>query len=286
MKLSLLKYPAIFLLFIGVSASCKNTAKKNDNKTPAGYDLNNPEKFNMPGSLLEISGISFYNGNPDTVYAIQDEEGRIFRVGLGVKKQVNSKFGKKGDYEDVSILGNKIIVLKSNGTLFSFDKAAIVNEDIDSVQEWKGLVPEGEYEGMYGDAGKSLLYVLCKNCQGDNGTGKVSGYILQLGDSIKPAGSFSISKTEMQQLSGKSNTDFRPSALAQNPVTGEWFILSGTNKILAITDAAWKVKEAYRLNGNTFNQAEGIAFDTSGNLYISNEGDDLIDGNILRFKRN
>ena len=73
--------------------------------------------------------------------------------------------------------------------------------------------------------------------------------------------------------------------MAKNPITGEWFILSGSNKLLVITDANWKVKDVYPLNGNTFNQAEGIAFDKEGNLYISNEGDDGTNGNILKFTK-
>ena len=279
-----IKHCFAFLLVAGLVA-CKKTAKKKDVKTPPGYDLSQPEKFNMPGSLLEISGISFSNGKADTIYAIQDEEGKLFRLAVGMKKQLQSKFGKKGDYEDLSMFGDKVIILKSNGTLISFDKADVVYEDVDSVQEWKGLVPKGEYEGLFGDPATGMLYMLCKNCEGDAAADKVSGYILQAGDSIKPAGSFSINVADIKPFSGKVKSGFRPSALAQNPLTKEWFVLSGANKLLVITDTAWKVKDAYPLNGNIFNQAEGIAFDAAGNLYISNEGDDIIDGNILRFTR-
>jgi secreted PhoX family phosphatase len=54
---------------------------------------------------------------------------------------------------------------------------------------------------------------------------------------------------------------------------------------LVVTGNDWKIREACQLNGNIFNQPEGIAFDTAGNLYISNEGDDLTQGNILKFAR-
>lgn len=272
-----------FIIIAFFSNACTN--KKKQSKTPVEYDLSNPEKFNMPAGLLEISGISFYKGNKDTIYCIQDEEGKVFRMALGTKKQVNVKFGKKGDYEDVAVLKDKIVVLKSNGTLFSFAKKNADYEEVDSVMEWKALLPQGEYEGLYGDDATGKLYVLCKNCDGDINVEKVSGYILDVGDSIHPLSDFSINVAEIKPFGGKVKSGFRPSALAQHPFTREWFVLSGTNKLLVIMDEHWKVKEAYPLDGNIFHQAEGIAFDGAGNLFISNEGDDLSDGNILQFVR-
>src|SRR4028118_1832500 len=84
------------LLFAG---AC--TQKKKEPQTPAAFDLNNPQKFIMPSSLLEVSGISFHNGKQDTIYLIQDEAGKLFRMALGVRKENRVKFGKSGDYEDV-----------------------------------------------------------------------------------------------------------------------------------------------------------------------------------------
>ncbi|HEX2848063.1 MAG TPA: SdiA-regulated domain-containing protein [Chitinophagaceae bacterium] len=254
-------------------------------KTPKEYNLNKPERFAMPESLLEISGISFYKGNNDTVYAIQDEEGKLFRLAWGKKKQYHVKFGKRGDYEDVSILRERVVILKSNGSLYSFPFSDAIYEEIDSVQEWSRLLPEGEYEGMFGDEGSGLLYILCKNCKVDD-KDNVTGYIYQLSDSsLIPAGQFNVDVESIKPFSGKVKKGFRPSALAKNPVTGEWFIISAINKLLVIADGNWKIKNAYPLNGNMFNQPEGIAFDKAGNMYISNEGDDLSAGNILKFTR-
>lgn len=254
-------------------------------KMPKEYNLDKPERFAMPESLLEISGISFYKGNNDTVYAIQDEEGKLFRLAWGNKKQYHVKFGKSGDYEDVSILRDRVVVLKSNGSLYSFPFSDAIYEEIDSVQEWPRLLPEGEYEGMFGDENSGLLYILCKNCKVDD-KDNVTGYIYQLGDSsLTPAGQFNVDVESIKPFSGKVKKGFRPSALAKNPVTGEWFIVSAINKLLVIADENWKIKNAYPLNGNTFNQPEGIAFDKAGNMYISNEGNDLSAGNILKFAR-
>lgn len=249
------------------------------------YNLDKPEKFVMPESLLEISGISFNKGKSDTVYAIQDEEGKLFHIAWGVKKQYHSKFAKQGDYEDVSIFNGKAVILKSNGTLYSFPFADAIYEEVDSVQEWKKLLPEGEYEGMYGDEATGNLYVICKNCADDNSKNNVTGYILGIDDSAYVKSSFNINVEQIKDVVGKVKRGFRPSALAKNPISNEWFIVSAVNQLLVVTDEQWKIKEAYHLNSNTFNQPEGIAFDSAGNMYISNEGDDLVGGNILKFVR-
>jgi len=249
------------------------------------YNLGKPEKFSMSESLLEISGICFHNGNSDTVYAIQDEEGKLFRVKWGVKKPFNAKFGKKGDYEDVAIVNDMVVVMKSNGQLFTFPFEESTWEEVDSVIEYKGLLPAGEFEGMYGDESTKQLYVICKNCLEDDKKHAVTGYIFQVGDAINFAGNFQINVDEIKNYAGKVKRGFRPSGLAQNPITKDWFIISAVNKLLVVTDSSWKVRDAYPLSGNIFNQPEGIAFDKQGNLYISNEGDDIADGNILKFRR-
>jgi hypothetical protein len=161
----------VALLIISIG-SCTSSPK--EEKMIKAYDLENPDKFFMPESLLEISGIAFYKGNSDTVYAIQDEQGRFFRIPWGVKKQTNAKFGKQSDYEDVTIVNEQVLILKSNGTLFSFPFADAAYEEIDSVKEWKQVLPKGEYEGMYGDEATGKVYIICKNCPEDNSKNLVS----------------------------------------------------------------------------------------------------------------
>lgn len=260
-----------------------NTSKTKENSLP-NYDLSKPEKFAMPESLLEISGIAFNNGVNDTVYAIQDEDGKVFKLPWNNKQKHQTKFGKKGDFEDITILNNKIFVLKSNGTLYSFDTKETSKEETNNSQEWTNLLPKEEYEGMYGDATTGNLYILCKSCSIDNPKEKVSGYVLHVGDSIKLTGNFAINVSQIKKNNGKVKGGFRPSALAKSSKTNEWYIVSSANKLLVVADIDWNIKNVFPLNGNIFNQPEGIAFDKENNIYISNEGDDLVDGNILKFK--
>jgi len=271
------------LILLCAGSGCSNSHE--NEQTLKSYNLESPEKFFMPESLFEISGIAFNKGNSDTVYAIQDEEGRLFRLGYGVKKQLNSKFGKKGDYEDLTIANEHVVILKSNGTMYSFPVRESVFPEPDSVVEWKKILPKGEYESIYADEAADNIYVLCKNCPQDDSKKSVTGYEFHLGDSSAVHTSFQINVKEIKALTGKVERGFRPSGLAQNPLTKDWYIISAVNKLLVVTDKNWKVQQAVPLNGNMFTQPEGIAFDASGNLYISNEGDDFAEGNILKFKK-
>src|SRR6185295_18898294 len=153
----------LFLAFL----SCTN---KKDFKNPKGYDLSKPEKFTVPESIDEISGISFYKGNKDTLYAEQDEQGKLYYLHLGDKKANHVKFGKSGDYEDMAILNERVIMLRSDGTLFSFPINEIHQEEITDTKEWDGLLPAGEFEGLWGDEKTKQLYVLCKHCSDDETT--------------------------------------------------------------------------------------------------------------------
>jgi uncharacterized protein YjiK len=273
--------PALAVVF---SVTSCTTEGKVD-KTLNDYDLHSPEKFFMPESLFEISGITFDKGEADTVYAIQDEAGILYRLATGIKKQEHAKFGKKGDYEDLTIIRSQVVILKSNGTLLSFPLTSATDLEVDSVKEWKGLLPKGEYEGIYGDEKTGELFVLCKNCQQDDSKVSITGTVLQLADSVTQKGNFHIDVTQIIAQTGKMKAGFRPSGIAQNPLTKEWFIISAINKMVAVFDSNWKLKETAHLDVTLFNQPEGIIFDKSGNLYISNEGGDISEGNILKFKR-
>jgi hypothetical protein len=253
--------------------------------SPQGYDLNNPVKYYMPESLKEISGIAFHHGKSDSLYAEEDEDGKVYYFHPGDKQISHSRFGKAGDYEDIAILGEQVILLRSDGVFFVFPFKEVRNRDIQNVQKWTDILPSGEYEGLYADEKTNQLYVLCKHCDDDNTAKSSTGYIFKLSSdgSVKQTGQFSINVREIEALLGKKKIAFHPSALAKNQNTNEWYILSSVNKVLVVTDANWKVKAAYPIRPSLFVQPEGIAFDNKNNLYISNEGDKITPGTVFKF---
>jgi uncharacterized protein YjiK len=251
--------------------------------SPPGYDLSAPKKFVVGEALHEISGIVFLKGNADTLYAIEDEDGKLFYFHLGGGSYPYWKFGKHGDYEDVAILEDKeFVVLRSDGSLFvvpmdrlrkrkNSGRSKISAEQLTRVYEH--ILPAGEYEGLYGDEGGKLI-ALCKNCPDDDQRDEVSAYVLQYNAKHELAitNHFLITVNASELKSGHKKVRFRPSALARHPLTKEWYILSSVNKALLVMDEHWKLKKTYQLDPVLFKQPEGLAFDRQGNMYISNEG--------------
>jgi hypothetical protein len=276
--------PVIFIMLV-LQLTSTGCAGPSTPVHPPGYDLSKPIVYNMPAVLDEISGIALNHGHTDTVFAEQDEEGKLFYFHLGDAAVKHSKFSTKGDYEDVAICNGTVIMLRSDGVFFTFPLNGIGNKDIGTTKEQDGLLPAGEYESLYADETHNTVYVLCKNCAADKSSQTVTGHIFSMGagGQLAVKNQFSMDEKTMAALAGKEKLKLKPSALAQHPITHQWYILSSVNKMLVVTDDRWKPVSVYPLNPVLFTQPEGIAFDKKGNLYISNEKGSGANGTILTF---
>lgn len=282
MRHLIITYHTVLLLCASLPfiAACSQTNKPLENKGP--YDLAQPEKITMPESLLEISGIALQPGTDDTVYAVQDEAGKIYCMALQNKNTSHYRFAKDGDFEDIAIFKQQVFLLQSNGTLFAvalFPPAQ--NNAIESVI-YKDLLPKGEYEGLFINEADSMLYVLCKNCTGVDD--KNSGIVYKL----KMQGNSALAQmaTLIYEIKQKVDHGWHPAALAKHPLTGDWYVLSSANHLLCVYSSDWELKTSYDLPSAVFNQPEGICFHTNGDMYIANEGSDSKKGNILIFRYN
>jgi hypothetical protein len=247
--------------------------------SPVEYDLSNPEKKILSDNLFEISDITFLPNTLDSILAINDEDGKIFLLPLKKGKASSFKFSRDGDYEDITVHKQSIFVLESKGKISSFAKRLSKEKIIG--RKWEQELPEGEYESIF--ATQNTFYVLCKTCK-NVGRDSVLGFVFSLINdttftSFEP---FAI-RRDINHFWPKNG--LMPSALAKNILNDEWFIVSATNKLLVITDNKWKIKNVYRLDPAIFQHPEGMAFDELSNLYISNEGDETRNGNILKFER-
>lgn len=276
----------LFLIPLGLFffSACAQTPKNYDN--PNGYDFANGQQVFLPDALHELSGIAFPAESDDLIFANEDENGKVYFFDPDDPKLGNIKFAKNGDYEGIAISNGYVIVLESKGSIFTFPYTDIPQKEATSVKEEKNIIPKGEYESLAASSTDSLLYVLCKKCNVDKGSKKVTGYILGFSKDgqLSNKGEFKIDEEQIDQFISLRGKSFRPSALTLNVQTNQWYILSSINKMLVIADNNWKVLGAYALDPSLFNQPEAIAFDHAGSLFIGNEGGDKTrKGTLLKF---
>ncbi|QRY60585.1 hypothetical protein JVX97_03475 [Sphingobacterium siyangense] len=280
---------AIFL-----ACNPNNTAKENNNKLAhvqaekpqqIPYTLSSGIKMSLTDELLEISGIAFLAGQDEDIYAIQDEQGFLYKFNQPTQKVTFNPFGKDGDYEDISISNTHFFILKSNGSIYSFPIAE--KDDIKNVVEQKNLLPKGEYEGLFVDRESNQAYVLCKECKVDRKQPQTSGYIFSIDEhgQFQLKGEFAIQLDHLQAFDAKIKKTFKPSALAKKADSKEWYILSSVDKALVVTDENFRVKSLSPLDPKIFPQPEGINFDSKFNLYISSEAGNQDKGIIYKFEQ-
>jgi uncharacterized protein YjiK len=234
------------------------------------YDLASYKKVFLPYVLNEISGI-YIDGN--TIFAVQDERGIVFQLNKKGKILKEIPFSKRGDYEDIVMVDDQYFILRSDGRIVTFNK----EEDVSSIKS----LPKGEFEAIFREYNSERLNVLCKKCKKEASDYSIKAYSFDLNDLEKKPKSFKINLPKEKHF----KEAFRPSAAAQNPITNDIYIISSIRGQLLVFDESYSFQEAIKLQKNLFPQPEGIAFDSKGNLYISNEGGEYTKPNLILFAR-
>jgi hypothetical protein len=249
--------------------------------SPKGYKLTEPVRYRVRESMQEISGI-WLHPDPQHIYAINDEEGKIFLINLDANEPYPvTKFGKSGDYEDLVYTSEGWVVLKSNGTLYHVHDAFT---DSVSSTSYKFQHPgKQEFESAYYEAGSNSIVFICKQCEEDKRQMATSAYRFNMGSKeFDTVPAYRLSVADIARLAGTEMKNFRPAAAAIHPVEKRLYIVSSVNELLVIAGFDGKVQEVYHLKDKLFRQPEGISFAPNGDMYISNEAGDGT-ANILKF---
>lgn len=274
---------------LSFSGNSKKEAKKvkkdkaaNEQTPSAGITVT--KKWDMPNNLKEISGLSYID--EQRFACVQDEIGTVFiynTTSSSVEKEI--PFGAVGDYEGLAVVGKAVWVLRADGKLFEVNDIDAAKPEVK--QYATHLTMKQDSEGLCYDKKNNRLLIAIKGAE--IGTEDYKGiYAFDLASKkMDQQPVFKIDLlNEVFESNGsgkKSKGAINPSGIVIHPINGDMYIPDGRNSKLLITDPTGKIKKLYQLNSKQFSQPEGIAFNSSGDLFIANEGSSQR-GNILQVK--
>jgi len=257
------------------------------------YNFEAPTKVcNLPSELLEISALG-YDQHQKLHVSVNDEKGILYILDLK-KCKIHNKFnfGSKGDYEGIESVGDIVYILKSNGNIYPFD---ITSGEVGKTIKTP-LSLTNDVEGLGYDKIRGELIFACKGSPNikdhDDLKHSKAFYTYQIdSDDFHKKPKFvvkdrklkefveenmkNISKSKQKKLKERIK-HFSPSAIAKHPISEHFYILSSVGRSLVICNDDGKLVNVIFLNPDIHSQPEGITFDPSGKMYISNEGRSLI----------
>lgn len=256
--------------------------KSNKNYHVQGYDFMHPSSiYELPELLNEISGHT--KNHHGEILAVQDEIGAIFVYTPSENKIVRiHRFTDFGDFEDIALNGSTAYILRSDGKVFLYD---LTEEEL--VSELTLPVNALDVEGLFFE--NPYLYIACKDALVSHANNKRIVYRAHM-DNLKKLDLFlEIETDELNQFVlahfpeiGDSPFVFNPSAVALHPITGETFVLSAADRLLAVYNDNLLIN-VIPLPSEIYYKPEGLSFDKNGDLLISSEGEKhgFIQGSIF-----
>jgi uncharacterized protein YjiK len=267
------KCPAVISGILVCAISLLTSCGNRNSDSPAGYIINKPRTTELGKVLNEISGI-FYHAGDSSLLAISDNQEKIISISLakGKLKDLTGKIVPKGsDVEDIVLVDSLMYILLSKGVIKSVPFGAQDSSRIENFQ-----IPLGgsnDFETLYYDEPQNALILMCKSCAHEKGKKLSTAYRFDLETRTFDTNAlFTVSEQLISEMMKDGEAKLAPSAAAIHPITKQLYILSSAGNLLVVADQRGKVLQVFKLNPDTFQQAEGIAFAPDGDMYISNEG--------------
>lgn len=269
------------------------------------YSMDVPEKtFEMPGSLDEISGLTL-SADEKKLLANNDELGKVYLLNKEsgiIEKEID--FHKEGDYEGIEVIGNKVFVVKSTGTIYEVENLGTAEMNMTKHKFF--LTKENDVEALGFDAKNNRLLLGCKGKSGEGNEylrkkavfafdlntmelQKDPVFLITLEDVCTYLGKCSLHDHVLENLNDFFNPKgevlgFSPSSLAIHPITGHIYITSSRGKMILVLNDAGKILHIEKLKKPIHPQPEGLCFEKDGTMWISNEAKKANPARVYQFK--
>jgi uncharacterized protein YjiK len=219
---------------------------------------------------------------------VQDEDGIIFIYDLVQRRVTRSiRFSEGGDFEGLASVGNSFFVLRSDGLLHEVSAAdPSFGSRIHEID-----LPTDNHEGLGLDRKTNRLLIAPRSRlgKGKKLKNKRAVYAFDLERRVmlpKPVLEFDIEDVQeyadtrglpipvkRKKKGVRPALSLMPSAVAVHPESGDVYVLSAEDGVLASFNKFGVVTGYALLSPKLFPQPEGIAFTASGDMLIANEGD-------------
>ena len=222
----------------------------------------------MPSLLREISGLTLTSRG--TVFTHDDNTGRVSEIDpkTGILKKSFSLYGnQKEDFEAITIAGNDIYLMASDGKLFRFREGAD-GQQVSFQMFDTGLGKKCEFESLAYESDSTRLVMVCKRILDKQAPKDLVIYRMPLPLNLA---TFSILQVPIKQVIGSNKwKGFRPSDITIDPFTRNYVIIASHEKGLLVLTPDGDVVRSEPLPGD-HRQPEGVAITSDSLLLISDE---------------
>ncbi|HMF99797.1 MAG TPA: SdiA-regulated domain-containing protein, partial [Gemmatimonadaceae bacterium] len=222
----------------------------------------------MPSLLREISGLTLTSRG--TVFTHDDNTGRVSEIDpkTGILKKSFSLYGnQKEDFEAITIAGNDIYLMASDGKLFRFREGAD-GQQVSFQMFDTGLGKKCEFESLAYESDSTRLVMVCKRILDKQAPKDLVIYRMPLPLNLA---TFSILQVPIKQVIGSNKwKGFRPSDITIDPFTRNYVIIASHEKGLLVLTPDGDVVHSEPLPGD-HRQPEGVAITSDSLLLISDE---------------
>jgi uncharacterized protein YjiK len=222
----------------------------------------------MPPQLREISGLALTSRG--TVFAHDDNAGRVSEIDpkTGILLKSFSLLGnQKDDFEAITIAGNDIYLMASDGKLFRFREGAD-GQQVQFMVFDPHLNKQCEFEGLAYEADSTRLVMVCKRILDKQTPQDLVIYRMPL--PLNRA-TFTVLRVPLQEVVGSNKwKNFRPSDITIDPFTRNYVIIASHEKGLLVLTPDGDVVRSEPLPGE-HQQPEGVAITNDSILLVSDE---------------
>jgi uncharacterized protein YjiK len=224
----------------------------------------------MPPELNEISGLALTDDGRLLTHG--DQRGQVFQIdyrrGVVVKQFSLGTPTVHADFEAITVMGDTVVLLASDGTLYLFREGANDARVEYTVQDTK-LGNECEFEGVAFDPAIHALLLACKNVR----TKSLRGSLVIFRWKVEPGKGARLSRlaVPLPRVIGSNRWDgLHPSDITIDPFNGNYLIIASREQALVEITPAGTVLFARPLP-DEHAQPEGVAITKDSILIISDE---------------